>query len=30
MKDFYRWREKIIYTLIVLSATGLIVYLYNK
>ena len=30
MKDYYRWREKMIYTLVVLSATGLIVYLYNK
>jgi len=30
LKEFYRWREKIIYTLVILSATGLIVYLYNK
>ena len=30
MKEYYRWREKIIYTLVVLGATGLIVYLYNK
>ena len=30
MKDFYRWREKLLYTLVVLSSTGLIVYLYNK
>jgi hypothetical protein len=30
MKDFYRWREKLIYTLVVLGSTGLIVYLYNK
>jgi hypothetical protein len=30
MKDFYRWREKIIYTLVILGASGLIVYLYNK
>ncbi len=30
MKDFYKWREKLIYTLIMLSATGLIVYLYHK
>jgi hypothetical protein len=30
MKDYYRWREKIIYTLVVMGATGLIVYLYNK
>ena len=30
MKDYYKWREKIIYTLVVMGATGLIVYLYNK
>ena len=30
MKEYYRWREKIIYMLVVLSATGLITYLYNK
>ena len=30
MKDFYRWREKMIYMLVVLSFTALIVYLYNK
>jgi len=30
LKDYYRWREKIIYTLVVMGATGLIVYLYNK
>ena len=30
MKEFYRWREKIIYTLVLLSTSGLIVYLYNK
>jgi len=30
MKEYYRWREKIIYTLVVMGATGLIVYLYNK
>lgn len=30
MKDYYRWKEKIIYTLVILGATGLIVYLYNK
>ena len=29
-KDYYKWREKIIYTLVVMRATGLIVYLYNK
>ena len=30
MKEHYRWREKLIYTLVVLSTTSLIVYLYNK
>ena len=30
MKDYYRWREKIIYTTVLLAASGLIVYLYNK
>jgi hypothetical protein len=30
MKEFYRWREKIIYTLVVMGAASLIVYLYNK
>jgi hypothetical protein len=30
MKEYYRWREKIIYTLVVMGAAGLIVYLYNK
>ena len=30
MKEYYRWREKIIYILILMGATGLIVYLYNK
>jgi len=30
LKEYYRWREKIIYTLIILGASGLIVYLYNK
>lgn len=30
MKEHYRWREKIIYTLVVLASTFLIVYLYNK
>ena len=29
-KEYYRWREKMIYTLVVMGATGLIVYLYNK
>ena len=30
MKDYYKWREKIIYTIVLLGASGLIVYLYNK
>ena len=30
MKEYYRLKEKIIYILIVMGATGLIVYLYNK
>ena len=30
LKEFYRWREKIIYTTIILSSVGLITYLYNK
>jgi hypothetical protein len=30
LKEYYRWKEKIIYTLIVMGATSLIVYLYNK
>lgn len=30
MKEHYRWREKLIYTLVVMGAAGLIVYLYNK
>ena len=30
MKEYYRWREKVLYTLVVLSTTGMIVYLYNK
>jgi hypothetical protein len=30
MKNFYKWKEKLIYTLVIISATGLIVYLYNK
>jgi hypothetical protein len=29
-KEHYRWRENIMYTLIILFAIGLIVYLYNK
>jgi hypothetical protein len=30
MKEYYRWREKIIYTLVMTGFTCLIVYLYNK
>ena len=30
MKDYYKWREKIIYTLVIISTFGLIAYLYNK
>ena len=30
MKEYYRWREKIIYTLVLLGVTGLTMYLYNK
>ena len=30
IKEFYRWRGKIIYTLILLGALGVILYLYNK
>ena len=30
LKEYYRWKEKIIYTLVVMGAIGLIVYLYNK
>ena len=30
MREYYRWKEKIIYTLVVMGATGLIMYLYNK
>ena len=30
IKEFYRWRGKIIYTLIVLAALGVILYLYKK
>ena len=30
MKEYYRWREKIIYTLVILTAICIIVYLYNK
>ena len=30
IREFYRWRGKIIYTLILLGALGVILYLYNK
>jgi hypothetical protein len=30
MKEYYRWREKIIYILVLMGATGLIMYLYDK
>jgi hypothetical protein len=30
LKDEYKWREKMIYLFIMLSTTGLILYLYNK
>lgn len=30
MKEHYRWKEKLIYTMIVLGATGFILYFYNK
>jgi hypothetical protein len=29
-KEYYRFKEKIIYTFVIISVTGLIVYLYNK
>jgi hypothetical protein len=29
-REYYKLKEKIIYTLIIMGATGLIVYLYNK
>jgi hypothetical protein len=29
-REYYKLKEKIIYTLVIISATGLIVYLYNK
>jgi len=29
LKEYYRWRQKILYTLVVISATGLGVYLYK-
>ena len=30
MKEYYRWREKIIYILVLLGVTGATMYLYNK
>jgi len=30
LKDQYRWKQKIIYVLIILAVTALIVFLYNK
>jgi len=30
MKNYYRWKEKLIYTLVIISVAILIVYLYNK
>jgi hypothetical protein len=30
MKEYYKWREKIIYLSIIISASSLIAYLYNK
>jgi hypothetical protein len=30
MKNYYKWKEKLIYTLVIIIATALIVYLYNK
>ena len=30
MKEYYRWRQKILYTMVILSTTGFVVYLYNK
>jgi hypothetical protein len=29
-KEYYRFKEKLIYSLVIMGATGLIVYLYNK
>jgi hypothetical protein len=29
-KNYYKWKEKVLYILILLGASGLIVYLYNK
>lgn len=30
MQEHYKWKEKAIYTMIVLGATGIILYFYNK
>ena len=30
MKEYYRWREKIIYIFVLFGVTGLIMYLYDK
>ena len=30
MKELYRWREKLIYMLVLMGVSSLIVYLYNK
>jgi len=30
LKNYYKWREKVLYILVLLGASGLIVYLYNK
>jgi hypothetical protein len=30
MKNYYRWKEKLIYTLVIISVAILIVFLYNK
>lgn len=30
MREYYRWKQKILYTLVILSTTGFVVYLYNK
>ena len=30
MKDFYRWKEKLIYTLVIICVSTLIIFLYNK
>ena len=30
LKNYYKWKEKILYILVLFGASGLIVYLYNK